>query len=188
MKISCLAITAKTDSDPAAVRLSGQGGQIKEVRSASRGKGTTVRVKDLFYNTPARKIIDSPQTSNLREVIADLYDTKLAKSMIKIKSSGNQLRVTRLVSNPQYTRSNHREQFTFLNGRYVRNRALSYIIGKSYEGTVEKNRHPFIFLYIDITPQMVNVNVHPKKRRSKIYQCRVGKGSGKGCNIFLLKI
>lgn len=200
MEISRLSITAKRESDPAGVKLSGQGGRIEEVRSASRGQGTTVQVEDLFYNTPARKkylrtertefyhikkmvkrfilsypgihfqlakgdkkIIDSPQTGNLKEVIADLYDTKLAKSMIEIKSSGNQLRVTGLVSNPQYTRSNRREQFTFVNGRYVRNRTLSYIIGKSYEGAVEKNRHPFIFLYIDIAPQMVDVNVHPKK-------------------------
>ncbi len=200
MEISRLSITAKRESDPAGVKLSGQGGQIKEVKSASRGKGTTIRVADLFYNTPARKkylrtertefyhiknmikrfilsyppihfrldkgakkVIDSPQTGNLREVIADLYDTKLAKSMIEIRSGGNQLRVTGLVSNPQHTRSNRREQFTFVNGRYVRNRTLSYIIGKSYEGAVEKNRHPFIFLYIDITPQMVDVNVHPKK-------------------------
>lgn len=200
IEVSRLIITTKKKMKDTGIKLSGQGGEIKEVKTTGRGKGTTVQVKDLFFNTPARKkylrtertefyhikktvkrfilshpqshfrlihngrkIIDSPKASGLREVISDLYDPTLAKSMIEIESKGNQLRVSGLVSDLLNTRSNRAEQFTFVNGRYVRNKTLSYVIGKSYQGLIEKGRHPLIFLYLNINPQMVDVNVHPKK-------------------------
>lgn len=216
IEVSRLIITTKKEMKDTGIKLSGQGGEIKEVKTTGRGKGTTVQVKDLFFNTPARKkylrtertefyhikktvkrfilahpqshfrlihndrkIIDSPKAAGLREVISDLYDPTLAKSMIEIESKGKQLRVNGLVSDLLHTRSNRTEQFTFVNGRYVRNKTLSYVIGKSYQGLIEKGRHPLIFLYLDINTQMVDVNVHPKKEEVRFTNLNLVKNQVK---------
>lgn len=110
-----------------------------------------------------KKLIEVPKSSDLQEVIANLYDAELARSLIEIRLEGNRLRVKGLISKPHESRADRSEQFIFVNGRYVKDSAINYAISKAYEGLVEKDKHPVIFLFIEIDPQMVDVNVHPKK-------------------------
>jgi len=107
-------------------------------------------------------ILESPPANDLREVVAHLYDTELAKELLEVRSEEQALRVWGLVSPPQRARADRSEQHIFVNGRFVRDAAVQYAISKAYEGML-KDKHPIVFLFIDLEPQMVDVNVHPQK-------------------------
>lgn len=107
-------------------------------------------------------VLDSPPARDLREVVAHLYDTELAKALLEVRSEGSSLRVWGLVSPAQRARADRGEQHIFVNGRFVRDTIIQYAISKAYEGVL-KDKHPIVFLFIDLDPQMVDVNVHPQK-------------------------
>ena len=106
--------------------------------------------------------LESPPARDLREVIAQLYDAELAKSLLEVRAAGREVRVHGLVAPPQRARSDRNEQYVFVNQRYVRDAAIGYAISKAYEGFL-RGKHPIVFLFIEIDPQMIDVNVHPKK-------------------------
>jgi len=200
VEVSRTVISSRREETPEATRVEIEGGQIQSTRAEGRRKGTTVDVRDLFFNTPARRkflksekteffhivrtvkrfalayptvhlrllhggklILESPPARQLRDVIAHLYDPDLARSLLDVKSEGREIRVHGLVAPPQRARADRTEQYVFVNGRFVRDTAIQYAISKAYEGLLEKDKHPVTFLFLEIDPQMVDVNVHPKK-------------------------
>ncbi|GAG26860.1 unnamed protein product, partial [marine sediment metagenome] len=54
-------------------------------------------------------------------------------------------------------------QYFFLNGRYIRDRFIQHAVREAYRGLIEANRFPVAFLYLQMAPEMVDVNVHPTK-------------------------
>ena len=64
---------------------------------------------------------------------------------------------------PQYTRSNSEQQYCFVNNRRVRDKLLSQAMRTAYRELLHGNRHPAYVLFIDISPELVDVNVHPAK-------------------------
>jgi DNA mismatch repair protein MutL len=199
VEVSRATIVSRDEGSQEATRLEVEGGVITHERAEGRRRGTTVDVRDLFYNTPARRkflksekteffhimrtikrfalahpsvhfvlkhngrlALESPPARDLREAIAQLYDAELAKDLLAAQAEGREVRVHGLVAPPQRARSDRTEQYVFVNTRYVRDAAVHYAISKAYEGFL-KDKHPIVFLFIDIDPQMVDVNVHPKK-------------------------
>ncbi len=200
VEVSRAIIISRSEEAAEATRLEIEGGQIKSVRAEGRRRGTTVDVRDLFFNTPARRkflksektesfhivrtvkrfalafpkvhfrllhserlVLESPPAKELRAVIAQLYDPELARSLLEAKADGREMRVQGLVAPPQLARADRTEQHIFVNGRFVRDAAIQYAISKAYEGLLERDKHPVVFLFLEIDPQMVDVNVHPKK-------------------------
>jgi len=215
VEVSKTTITTKSDEAPEGTRLEIEGGQIKKIQAAGRARGTTVDVKELFFNTPARrkflkkestelyhidrvlkrfvlshphvhfrlfhdtkKIIDSPSSTNVQEKILDLYGAELAKQLLEIRSESNLIKVKGFVSRSDATRADRSEQLIFINHRFVKDGALNYAIAKAYEG-VFKDRHPIVFLFIEIDPQMVDVNVHPQKLEVRFANLSLVQGAVK---------
>lgn len=199
VEVSKTTIITKSDEAPEGTRLEIEGGQIKKIQAAGRARGTTVDVKELFFNTPARrkflkkestelyhidralkrfvlshphvhfrlfhgskKILDSPRSADIKGKILDLYGAELAEQLLEISSESNLIKVKGFVSRPDASRADRSEQLIFINQRFVKDSALNYAIAKAYEGFF-KDRHPIVFLFIEIDPQMVDVNVHPQK-------------------------
>jgi DNA mismatch repair protein MutL len=108
-------------------------------------------------------VLESPPAREPREVIAHLYGAELARSLLDVRAEGREVRVWGLIAPPTLTRSDRSEQHVFVNGRFVRDAAIQYAISKAYEGFVSKDKHPVVFLFLEVDPQMVDVNVHPKK-------------------------
>ena len=200
VEVSRTVVTSRSEEAGDATHAEIEGGQIKSVRAEGRRRGTTIDVRDLFFNTPARRkflksekteffhivkavkrfalayptvhfrllhggklILESPPARELRDIIAQLYDPDLAKSLLHVKSEGREVRVHGLVAPPQRARADRNEQYVFVNGRFVRDIAIQFAISKAYEGLLERDKYPVTFLFLEIDPQMVDVNVHPKK-------------------------
>jgi DNA mismatch repair protein MutL len=86
-----------------------------------------------------------------------------SKGAKPISASTYQLSVRALIIDPQAARSRADKQFCYVNGRFVKDRALSFAVKQAYGEMLHGDRQPAYVLFIDIEPSLVDVNVHPAK-------------------------
>jgi len=176
------------------------GGRAEPIRPAGGPQGTSIEVRQLFFNTPVRHkflkttqtemghiseavtrlalghpqihftlnhngrlVHDLPPVEQARDRIAALFGQDLAESLIEIDNSDEQVRLQGFVANPTQSRGNSRLQYLFLNGRYIRDRSLQHALSEAYRGLLLTGRYPICFMHLEISPALVDVNVHPTK-------------------------
>jgi DNA mismatch repair protein MutL len=113
-----------------------------------------------------RTIFQSPACEDLRDRIAEIWGRNLADDLISVDVSDPKTgyRLTGLTAKPGVGRSTRRELVTLVNRRPVDSRTLGYAVLDAYHGRIQKGRYPPAFLFLEIEPQEVDVNVHPAKR------------------------
>ena len=113
-----------------------------------------------------RTIFQSPACEDLRDRIAEIWGRSLSDDLISVDVSDPKTgyRLTGLTAKPGVGRSTRRELVTLVNRRPVDSRTLSYAVLDAYHGRIQKGRYPPAFLFLEIEPQEVDVNVHPAKR------------------------
>ena len=136
----------------------------------------TIRLFALAHPTIAfelidegRSIIRSPACTNFSDRISEIWNQNISKDLLPIKESNasQNLKLTGLISKIGTNRSTRREMIFFVNNRPVENRTLSYAVLDAYAGRIPKGKFPIVFLFIDIDPSEIDVNVHPTKREIK---------------------
>ena len=115
----------------------------------------------LRHNT--RTVHDLPRTDDWKSRIAAIYGADLADDLIWVESRDDEIAMRGFVANPSQSRSNNRMQYLFINGRFVRDRALQHALGEAYRGLLLTGRYPISFVNIDLPAERVDVNVHPTK-------------------------
>ena len=110
-----------------------------------------------------RLVHDLPPVANTHDRVVTLFGQELADSLIEIESADEQVRLRGYVANPTQSRGNNRMQYLFLNGRFIRDRSLQHALGEAYRGLLLTGRYPICFLHLELSPTMVDVNVHPTK-------------------------
>ncbi|MDR2644086.1 MAG: DNA mismatch repair endonuclease MutL [Planctomycetaceae bacterium] len=105
-----------------------------------------------------------PADPNVLTRIKLLFGEDIGKGLVYIEgqSTGN-VRIEGYVSLPANCRLNSKLQYLFLNGRFIRDRALQHALAESYRGLLVSNRFPIAFLNIIMPPDLFDVNVHPTK-------------------------
>jgi DNA mismatch repair protein MutL len=200
VEVSKTTITTRLDAETEATQMTIEGGTAISIKAAPRARGTTIEVRDLFFNVPARRkflktdkteffhilrmvkrfvlshpnlhvklfhngkaVLNSPPSPTLRETVASLYGAELAKSLLEIRLETEGLRVTGLISPPSISKSDRSDQYVFVNRRFIKDSAINYATSKAYESLLKGDQFPVLFLYIEINPSIIDVNVHPKK-------------------------
>ncbi len=113
-----------------------------------------------------RTVFQSPACPNLRDRIAEIWGRSLAEDLIPVDVTdpNHGYRLTGLTAKPGVGRSTRRELVTLVNRRPVDSRTLGFAVLDAYHGRIQKGRYPPAFLFLEIRPQEVDVNVHPAKR------------------------
>ena len=113
-----------------------------------------------------RTVFQSPTCTQLQDRIAEIWGHTLSKELIPMdsKDQGKGFRLSGLIAKPGIGRSTRRELITLVNRRPVNSRTLSLAVLDAYHGRLQKGRFPPAFLFLDVPPQDVDVNVHPAKR------------------------
>jgi DNA mismatch repair protein MutL len=106
---------------------------------------------------------DLPPTNRWADRIQAFFGDEIADSLILVEHEDEKVKVRGYVTDPSVSRSNNRMQYLFLNGRYIRDRALQHALSEAYRGLLMVGRMPVCFLQMDIDPKTVDVNVHPTK-------------------------
>ena len=177
-----------------------EGGTVRRADAIGMPCGTTIEVRNLFFNLPARRkflrreetelghigdvvtkmalarpdvqfklshngrsLLDVYRHDSLRERTLALLGRTLASDLVIVERGEGDLKVTGLVSQPSSTRSTTSAMFSFVNGRYVRDRVIQHAILDGYRNLLFKGRYPVVVLFIELDPQLVDVNVHPTK-------------------------
>lgn len=100
---------------------------------------------------------------DLVQVIAAIYGTSAAKTMLPVNGENLDYKLSGFVSRPDFTRANRNGISTIINGRYIRNYGLNQALLKAYHTLLPINRFPLAVLQLEMHPSLVDVNVHPAK-------------------------
>jgi DNA mismatch repair protein MutL len=111
-----------------------------------------------------RVIFRSPECATTAERVAEIFGRQIAESLLVVGASDAGLQLRGLISRPGVGRATRHEMITYVNRRPVDSRTLSYALIESYHDAVPKGRYPLAFLFLDLDPAAVDVNVHPAKR------------------------
>jgi DNA mismatch repair protein MutL len=118
----------------------------------------------VFIND-TRTVYQLPPAASLMERIRDLCGPDLAAELIEIKAGDiGGLRIRGFIGKPGVSRSTRAQQIVFLNGRAVENSMMNFALREGYHTALMKGQYPVTFLFIEMDPADVDVNVHPAKR------------------------
>jgi DNA mismatch repair protein MutL len=134
-----------------------------------------------------RQAMQTSGNGDQREVLANFYGVEIAKQMIEVLFEEDDLRVTGFISPTTLTRSNRREINLFVNGRPVQDSSLTTAIIQAYHTMLMVGRYPMAVLFIEMPPEMVDVNVHPTKAEVRFRdRDQVFRGVGRAARRALL--
>ena len=110
-----------------------------------------------------RPILQTSGSGDRRQVFSGQYGPDLARQMLFVHADQDEIKIDGLISPTSVSRSNRNELAFFVNGRWVQDPALSAAVLHAYHTLLMAGRYPLASLFIEIPPQMVDVNVHPAK-------------------------
>jgi DNA mismatch repair protein MutL len=106
-----------------------------------------------------------PITTSLRDRIRDLYGAKLLDDLLEISLRDRRgIQVQGWIGRAGVSRQTRSQQFVFVNGRAIDSGILSTALREGYHTALMRGQFPVTFLFVDLNPREVDVNVHPAKR------------------------
>jgi len=110
-----------------------------------------------------REVFAAPETLDPVQRISMVMGEEFSMHCIAVDERKENMSLTGFISRPEYTRSNSRSIYLFVNKRFVRDHSVTFAVSSAYRQIIEPRRYPAAVLFIDLPPQDVDVNVHPAK-------------------------
>ena len=118
-----------------------------------------------------REVFDLPPAHQALDRVRQLLGTELARELIALpRTAGHGIVVTGFVLPATHARKGRRHQCVFLNGRPVEDAVISRALAEGFRGAVADGLHPAAWLWLDLEPMLVDVNVHPAKREVRFHR------------------
>lgn len=117
------------------------------------------------------------QNVPLQERIAAVWGQDVALEMLPVEYTSLDLHVRGVISRPSIARASREWQNFFVNGRPIRSGLLAVMLERPYAGRLPENRHPLAVIHIQVDPQYLDVNVHPRKAEVRFHQERAIYGA-----------
>ena len=112
-----------------------------------------------------RKVFQSPACKDLHERIGEVFGSEVAEHLVHIgPMQEDGCRIHGRVSPPGIGRPTRQDIVTVVNGRPVESRTLLYALTEAYHTLIPKGKYPAAFLFVEIDPALIDVNIHPQKR------------------------
>ena len=190
--VSKMNISSKTETNKLGLKISIFGGNIVNSSDIAMKTGTIIEIRDLFYNTPARKKFLRKEQTELTAIKDILLKLALANFEIATKliiddkvifsSSGTSLdnAIIELLGkniyrnlkkfkygylgNQEIYRGSKNYIYTFINKRYCKSNIIERSVIDGYYTKLMKHKYPFAIILYDINPSEIDVNVHPSKK------------------------
>ncbi len=189
-------------------KVESEGGRISPADPAPLASGTVVEVRNIYFNTPARrKFLRTPATefghaeeafkrialsrpdvnltfahngrvkwrlrkSSAVDRVRELLGESFGESAIGVDTGAGPFRLHGFIAQPAHSRASRDSQYTFVNGRFVRDRVLAHAIREAYHDVLHHDRHAAYVLFLELDPGLVDVNVHPSKVEVRFRESR----------------
>ena len=185
-----------TQVDIAATRITGQ-------TPTQCPDGTTITVKNLFFNVPARrKFLKSDTTemthirnefkrvalaheniafylaennteiynlpaTNLRQRIINLFGNTINQRLLNIETETTLVKISGFITKPDNPKKSFGDQFFFANGRFIKHPYMHKAVIQAYAGIIPPDCVPCYFIYLQLPPDSIDINIHPTKTEVK---------------------
>lgn len=116
------------------------------------------------------KTIFRALNGTLEERVAALLGRSIAGALYPLDASVEGVTVRGLVARPDVSRSAAGHLYTFINGRFIRDRVVQHAILQAYRNFLERGRYPVVVIFIEVPAGEVDVNVHPTKHEVRFRQ------------------
>ncbi len=167
------------------------------------GNGTSIAMKNLFFNVPARRNFLKSNTTELKNIIDEFtrvamsfpevhfkltnnnqqlfylekgtlkqriiqlmgaaYQTKL----VSVKEETDYMNVHGFIGKPETAKKTRGDQYFFVNQRFIKSAYLNHAVANAFDEMLQKDSYPSYFLFIEVDPAQVDINVHPTKQEIK---------------------
>ncbi|MGL5016592.1 MAG: DNA mismatch repair endonuclease MutL [Luteolibacter sp.] len=118
-----------------------------------------------------REVFDLPPAAKAVDRVRQLLGPEASRELIALpQTHGNGISVVGYVLPASHARKGRRHQFVFLNGRPVEDAVISRALAEGFRGAVSDGLHPAAWLWIELEPTLVDVNVHPAKREVRFHR------------------
>lgn len=188
-----------------------EGSRVRAQEPIAGPAGTSISVRSLFFNTPARRqflksdsveqkhvldeffrialahpdvgfrlvsnereefnlqpgAADGSWSAAMRQRITGLFGRKHDERLVPVEEGTDFVHVQGFVGKPEFAKRTRGEQFFFVNRRFIRSNYLEHAVRRAYEELVSADSYPGWFLFIDIDPAQIDINIHPTKTEIK---------------------
>ena len=190
--VSKMILSSRTEDSPNGTQMNVLGGKVTNLKDIQKNVGTQIEIKDLFYNTPARKKFLRKDTTEYLNIKDIFLREALANPNVKfilniegkesIRTSGNGIENAILeifgknylknfskfslgyLGNANLFKANKDSIFVFINGRSVKSKIVEEAVIAAYHTKLMKGKYPSALIFLDIDPAEIDVNVHPSKK------------------------
>jgi DNA mismatch repair protein MutL len=108
-------------------------------------------------------VYDIPASAVLLDRIASFFGAEVSNQLYAVQARQGPATLTGYIADPACERGTARMQYLFVNGRWIRDRSLGHALQEAYRGLLMTGRYAVAFLFLDLPPDLVDVNVHPTK-------------------------
>ena len=206
--VSRLALRTRPRGSNEGVEVLVEGAGAPAVAPTGGAVGTTIEVRDLFFNVPARRKFlkaTATESAHVSDVLLGMalarYDVTFVltrdgrpvrehlraasraerarsvmssdgASLVECRSERGAVRIEAMLAPPERARSGATGLSILVNGRPVRDRQLVRAVAQAYGSVLESGRYPLGVVWIDVPPEVVDVNVHPQKAEVRFSDAR----------------
>lgn len=206
--IAQVEVHTKRADDEMATCLKISGSKVEDQEVSVAPTGTSIVVKNLFYNVPARRnflksdkvelrhIIDEfhrvalthPEVKftfmqngselfdlpavNFRKRIANIFGNKIEEKLIPVEEMTTVAGIEGFIVKPEFAKKSRGQQFFFVNKRFIKSPFLHHAVSSAFQGLLRDQFHPGYFVYMQIDPKTIDINIHPTKTEVKFEEER----------------
>lgn len=201
--IAQVELRTRPTEDELGTRVLIEGSRVQAQEVIAAPAGTSLSVRSLFYNVPARRqflksdqvelkhVIDEFQrvalahpgiafqllhndqevfnlpVANERQRIVHLLGRKYDERLVPVEEATELVRVSGFIAKPEFAKRSRGEQFFFVNQRFIRSSYLEHAVRQAYDELVSRDNYPSWFLFLDLDPAWIDINIHPTKTEVK---------------------
>ena len=190
--VSKMILSSRTEDMQNGTQMNVLGGKVTNLKDIQRNIGTQIEIKDLFYNTPARKKFLRKENTEYLNIKDIFLREALANPSVKfilniegkesIKTSGNGIENAILeifgknylknfskfslgyLGNANLFKANRDSIFVFINGRSVKSKIVEEAVIAAYHTKLMKGKYPTALIFLEVEPSEIDINVHPSKK------------------------
>ncbi len=111
-----------------------------------------------------RMVYNLPAAGKMEDRISELYNHGFFEQLLPVEHSDGDYKITGYAGLPQTGRKDRQDQYIFVNHRPAAAPVVYHALNEAYHALIAKGRYPAVFLFIEMEPSLVDVNVHPTKK------------------------